>query len=77
LSTTVMRFAAEVGLVERLGADSFAHLSVPQLGKLTMRLPGETVMKYGDPVTIEFDPRSLHRFDDSGRSLTQTNEKGE
>ena len=67
---SIMRFAAEVGLVERLGADSFAHLSVPQLGKLTMRLPGDLVLNYGDAITIEFDPREMHRFDSQGRKLS-------
>ena len=63
------KLMVEVGVIERLGADSFAHISDSSLGKLTMRLEGDSPVHYGDKILIQLDPELFHRFDASGNTI--------
>jgi multiple sugar transport system ATP-binding protein len=58
-----------VDLVEYLGADNFLIVDCGPLGKLTVRADGETVIKVGDRVGLEFAQPKLHFFDADGVAL--------
>ncbi|MEL7098562.1 MAG: ABC transporter ATP-binding protein [Pseudomonadota bacterium] len=56
-----------VGVAEHLGSDTFFHIHETGLADtLTVRAPGEVMLKHGDP--IHLNPRfdELHRFDAQG-----------
>ena len=58
----------EVELVERLGAETYAHVRVPgQPAGLTLRLPGETDHRPGAPIAITVDWSRAKWFDADGR----------
>ncbi|MDI9408585.1 MAG: ABC transporter ATP-binding protein [Candidatus Pacebacteria bacterium] len=63
------KFSVEVGVIERLGADSFAHISDSSLGKMTMRLEGDSPIRYGDRIMIELNPEQFYRFNAEGLTI--------
>jgi multiple sugar transport system ATP-binding protein len=58
-----------VDLVEYLGADNFLIVDCGPAGKITVRADGETVVKVGDRVGLEFARPKLHFFDAEGIAL--------
>ncbi len=58
-----------VDLVEYLGADNFLIVDCGPLGKITVRADGETIVRVGDRVGLEFAPPKLHFFDADGVAL--------
>jgi multiple sugar transport system ATP-binding protein len=57
-----------VGLSEHLGSDSFIKVTVPGLGTLNVRAPGEVGVHHGDRIRLAPAGR-IHRFDAQGTAL--------
>jgi multiple sugar transport system ATP-binding protein len=58
-----------VGVAEHLGADTFLHVDVDEVGKLTVRADGEIAVDHGDRVYLTPVAERVHRFDRSGRAI--------
>jgi len=59
-----------VDVIERLGSDTFAYVSVPDVGVLTVRIVGNaTGIAIDQSVGLAFDSARLHLFDTRGRSM--------
>ncbi|KFE69188.1 ABC transporter ATP-binding protein [Hyalangium minutum] len=58
-----------VDMIERLGSDAYAYLSVPQLGRLTVRCPGDVGPIEGTTASAELRPERLHVFDANGVAI--------
>jgi multiple sugar transport system ATP-binding protein len=56
----------EVDLIEYLGADSFLVVDAGALGKITVRLVGDSPHGVGEKLGLVFDPAHLHFFDAAG-----------
>ena len=54
-------------MAEHLGSDTFLHVH-PEMGGefMTVRVPGEFEVGYGDTVYLTPDLEKLHRFDARG-----------
>jgi multiple sugar transport system ATP-binding protein len=63
-------WAGTVTVAEHLGSDTFLHVDVPDIGKLTARSVGELGLTAGDRVRLQPDPGRIHRFDREGNALT-------
>ena len=60
----------EIELIERLGAETYAYVRVPgQPADLTLRLPGDTTLRPGTPVTLTIDWPRARWFSSDGRVL--------
>jgi multiple sugar transport system ATP-binding protein len=57
-----------VGLSEHLGSDSFIKVTVPDLGILNVRAPGEIGVHHGDRIRLAPSGK-IHRFDDKGLAI--------
>ena len=57
-----------VGLSEHLGSDSFIKVTVPDLGILNVRAPGEIGVHHGDRIRLAPSGK-IHRFDAQGTAL--------
>ena len=62
LSTTEGAWKGKVGVAEHLGADTFLHIHVDDIGQVTARADGEFGVNHGDTVYLTPDPAKLHRF---------------
>jgi multiple sugar transport system ATP-binding protein len=62
-------WAGTVTVAEHLGSDTFLHVDVPDIGKLTARSVGELGLTTGDRVKLQPDPGRIHRFDRDGNAL--------
>ena len=57
-------------IVERLGSDSFVHVSIPgQDERVIVRLAGDGAVAAGMDVHIGLDPATLHLFDAAGARM--------
>jgi ABC-type sugar transport system ATPase subunit len=62
--------AGDVGMVEHLGSDVFAHVAIAGVEeRVIARLDGAREVKLGDRVGVDFEPDMLHRFDADGRRI--------
>jgi multiple sugar transport system ATP-binding protein len=59
----------KVSVAEHLGSDTFLHVDVPGIGKLTARSVGELGLTTGDRVRLLPDPGRIHRFDGDGHAI--------
>jgi multiple sugar transport system ATP-binding protein len=59
----------QVAVAEHLGSDTFLHVDVPGIGKLTARSVGELGLTTGDRVRLLPDPSRIHRFDGEGKAI--------
>jgi multiple sugar transport system ATP-binding protein len=59
----------EVRVAEHLGSDTFLHIDVEAIGRVTARAPGELALAAGDTVGLTPRPDRIHRFDASGQAL--------
>jgi len=59
----------KVAVAEHLGSDTFLHVDVPGIGKLTARSVGELGLTTGDRVRLLPDPGRIHRFDGEGKAI--------
>ena len=62
-------WSGTVGVSEHLGSDTFLHIDVEGIGKVTARADGDVDFRYGDRVSITPDQARIHRFDASGIAL--------
>jgi ABC-type sugar transport system ATPase subunit len=64
------KLSGTVAMVEHLGSDLFAHVSVTGVAeRVIARLDGAEQLKVGDAVGLAFAPEHLHRFDTDGRRI--------
>jgi len=58
-----------VEIAEHLGSDTFLHITVEGVGRVTARAPGEYALKFGDRVFLTPKPEYIHRFDAQGHAV--------
>ncbi|EAQ04272.1 ABC transporter ATP-binding protein [Pseudooceanicola batsensis HTCC2597] len=58
-----------VDVVEYLGADTFLVVDAGDLGRITVRISGETARRPGERVGLVFDPQRLVFFGEDGRAV--------
>ena len=63
------KWRGKVNIAEHLGSDTFFHIDVEAIGRLTVRTPGEFSLKSGESVWLTPRPDRLHRFDAGGRAI--------
>lgn len=56
-------------VAEHLGADTFLHLDVDGIGKMTARASGEFGAHHGDTVHLTPDKSRVHRFNEQGLAI--------
>ncbi|EOD78261.1 Various polyols ABC transporter, ATP-binding component [Grimontia indica] len=61
-----------VDVTEYLGADIYVVVDCGELGKITVRTDGESEVRAGDNVGIQFHTNKLHFFDAEGLSVAQS-----
>ncbi|OED40436.1 ABC transporter ATP-binding protein [Chromatiales bacterium (ex Bugula neritina AB1)] len=59
-----------VDVVEYLGADTFVLLDCAQLGRLSVRITGESGLTAGEIVGLHFDPAHVVFFDQAGNAVS-------
>jgi multiple sugar transport system ATP-binding protein len=69
LSTDGGDWQGTVGVAEHLGADTFLHVDVDGVGKLTARTSGDLQVDHGDRVYLTPVADRVHRFDAEGRAM--------
>ena len=62
---------ASVGVLERLGSETFIHLDVGNDQLLTARVEGECLFEYGDVVYLSADREKIYCFGKDGRTLSK------
>jgi multiple sugar transport system ATP-binding protein len=60
---------ARVEVLERLGSDTFLHISTGSEALATVRLPGSVAVSAGDTVGLTFAPSAIHLFDRQDRRI--------
>ncbi len=63
---------ATATVVERLGADTMAHLRADDLGDLIVRMPGHASLAVGDRIYLTPERENLHLFGNDGRRMEVT-----
>ena len=69
LSTQAGAWRGVVGVAEHLGSDTFLHIDVDGIGKVTARVGGDFAVKHGDQVFLTPDEGRVHKFDDKGLAI--------
>ncbi|PRD43802.1 sugar ABC transporter ATP-binding protein [Phyllobacterium phragmitis] len=69
LSKTEGPWQGTVTVVEHLGADTFVHADVDDVGPVTARAPGEFLVKHGERVFLTPDAEKIYRFGADGDAL--------
>ncbi len=69
VSATEGQWKGTVSLVERLGADTFAHVDLGDLGMTTVRTAGDYPINVGDDIFLSPDANWIYRFDKDGTSM--------
>ena len=59
-----------VQIAEHLGSDTFLHIDVEEIGRITARAAGELGLGVGDRIGLTPRPDRLHRFDANGKAIT-------
>jgi len=63
------RIDGTVDVLEYLGADTFVIVSCGDAGQLTVRVNGNSSLKPGDPVGLDFADDFVHKFDAQGLAM--------
>ena len=63
------RIDGTVDVLEYLGADTFVIVSCGDAGQLTVRVNGNSSLKPGDPVGLDFGDDVVHKFDEQGLAI--------
>ena len=58
-----------VRIVEYLGADTYVHVDCGAAGTLVVRAPGAAPVREDETVSLRFEPKAVHLFDGTGRSI--------
>lgn len=69
ISTSEGQWKGQVTLIERLGADTFAHVDIGSLGVLTVRTAGDYPLTIGQDVYLSPDRNWIYRFDKQGIAI--------
>ena len=69
LSTSDGMWQGQVTVSEHLGSDTFLHIDVAGIGKVTVRADGEIDLHHGDTVHLTPDADKIHRFDAGGSNV--------
>ncbi len=56
-------------VVERLGSESYIYCDIPKIGRVLLRVAGNTDVKSGEAVPLRFDLSNAHVFDDLEMTL--------
>ncbi len=54
---------------EALGNETFAYVTAPGMGEVTVRVDGEMALTPGHDIELGFDSQYLYRFDSNGRRI--------
>jgi len=60
-------------VVERLGSESYIYCDVESIGRILMRVAGNTAVKNGENVAMKFDLAEAHVFDEREVALPRLN----
>lgn len=63
--------AGTVRHVEHLGSDTHLYVTLPDNTDLTVRLPGQSALQFGEAVQLRAQNELVHRFDTQGRRLAR------
>jgi multiple sugar transport system ATP-binding protein len=63
------KWRGKVNIAEHLGSDTFFHIDVEAIGRLTVRTPGEFSLRSGESVWLTPRPDRVHRFNAAGRAI--------
>jgi multiple sugar transport system ATP-binding protein len=69
ISMTGGKWTGQVSVAERLGSDTFLHVTVPGIGSMTVRADGDVKASHGDTVYLTPQDGRIHRFGDDGKTL--------
>ncbi|PSH67395.1 MULTISPECIES: ABC transporter ATP-binding protein [Phyllobacterium] len=69
ISKTDGAWKGTVGVTEHLGSDTFIHVQVDGVGKITVRTDGDFSTEFGQQVYLTPEPARLHRFDPNGQAI--------
>ncbi len=69
ISKTEGAWKGTVGVTEHLGSDTFIHVQVDGVGKITVRTDGDFSTDFGQQVFLTPEPARLHRFDANGQAI--------
>lgn len=72
LSKESGRWKGKVGVLEHLGSDTFLHVDIKGVGKLTVRADGDCDLRYGDEVFVSPMTEQAHYFDSDGNAVRNT-----
>ena len=56
-------------VVERLGSESYIYCNISKIGRILLRVAGNTAVKSGEVVALRFDLSEAHVFDDREMAL--------
>jgi multiple sugar transport system ATP-binding protein len=59
-------FNGRIALVEPLGGETIAHVTLDGGGVVVVKLSGETAVAQGEPIALAVDPARCHLFDRDG-----------
>lgn len=63
-------WSGKVGVIERLGSETFLHVQVEGKGTLTVKADGECPLEYGDEVYLSAQGSKIMRFDKYGKRIS-------
>jgi multiple sugar transport system ATP-binding protein len=69
ISKTEGTWKGTVGVTEHLGSDTFIHVQVDGVGKITVRTDGDFSTEFGQQVYLTPEPARLHRFNANGQAI--------
>ncbi|MDC0713817.1 sn-glycerol-3-phosphate ABC transporter ATP-binding protein UgpC [Stigmatella sp. ncwal1] len=58
-----------IEVIERLGSDAYVYLTIPNLGRLTVRCPGDLAATEGSTAAVVIKSNGYHVFDADGVAL--------
>ncbi len=61
--------AAQIDVLEYLGADTYVIVDAGKAGRMTVRVVGPVELRTGENVSLSFEPNALHAFDAQGHRL--------
>lgn len=70
LSDSEGKWKGKVGVMEHLGSDTFLHVDIHGVAKLTVRADGNCAYEYGDEVFVTPLQGYVHYFDSEGNAVT-------
>jgi multiple sugar transport system ATP-binding protein len=69
ISMSSGKWTGTVSVAERLGSDTFLHVTVPGLSSMTVRADGDVKAGHGDTVYLTPQDGRTHRFGTDGKAM--------